>query len=193
MMAHREGPAGVWWFFLLAFALTGLYCVSRCLVRQDCGWSHRDQHASHALMAAGMVTMFGPLMVTGAVRWICQGVFAAAAAYFLVAAARSWRLGRTRETLSGVHHSIANAAMVYMFAMPGLAVVGLTTVLIAYFMVEVLVDGWLLTQHASQGALRRSWEGATHASRILMAAGMVYMFAVMDDVANAGVHHHHLG
>jgi hypothetical protein len=80
-----------------------------------------------------------------------------------------------------------------MFAMPGLAVVGLTTVLIAYFMVEVLVDGWLLAQDASQGALRRSWEAATHASRILMATGMVYMFAVMDDVANAGVHHHHLG
>ena len=38
--------------------------------------------------------------------------------------------------LSGVHHSVANAAMVYMFAMPGLAVVGLTTVLIAYFIVD---------------------------------------------------------
>ncbi|MEA2670232.1 MAG: hypothetical protein QOG45_452 [Chloroflexota bacterium] len=192
-MAHREGPAGVWWFFLLAFALSGLYCVSRCLVRQDCGRSLREQHASHALMAAGMVTMFGSLMVGGAVRWILEGVFAAVAAYFLVAAARSRRLGRTREMLSGLHHSVANAAMVYMFAMPGLAVVGLTTMLIAYFMVEVLVDGWLLTQDASRGALLRSWQVATHASRILMATGMVYMFAVMDDLANAGMHHHHLG
>jgi hypothetical protein len=192
-MAHGEGPAGVWWFFLLAFTLTGLYCVTRCLVRRDCGRSHREQHASHALMAAGMVTMFGSPMVGGAVRWICEGVFASVAVYFLVTATCSRRLGRTREMLSGLHHCVANAAMVYMFAMPGLAVVGLTTMLIAYFMVEVLVDGWLLAQDASRGALRWSWQVATHASRILMATGMVYMFAVMDDLANAGMHHHHLG
>ncbi len=193
MMAHREGPVGVWWFFLLAFALTGLYCITRCVVRHVGSTSHREQHTSHALMAVGMVVMFGPFMVDGAVRLVAQTVFAAASAYSLLAASRYRSQGQTREMLTGLHHAVANAAMVYMFAMPGLSVLALTTILIAYFMVEVLVDGCLLAQGAAQGVLRRSWAAATHGSRLLMASGMVYMFAVMDDLANVGVHHHHLG
>lgn len=193
MMAHREGPAGVWWFFLLAFALTGLYCATACLVRHEGGRRHRVQHASHALMAAGMVDMFGPFMGGALVRGLWQAVFAAAAAYFLVAAVRSRRKARPPEMLANLHHGVANGAMVYMFAMPGLSVIGVTTVLIAYFMTNMLVDGWLLAQHATAGALRRSWGTVTQGSRLLMAMGMVYMFGVMDDLAGAGVHHHHLG
>jgi hypothetical protein len=193
MMAHREGPAGVWWFFLLAFALTGLYCATVCLVRHAGGPAHRVQHGSHALMAAGMVYMFGPFAGGALVRGLWQAVFGAAVGYFLLAATRSHRNARTSETLANLHHAVANVAMVYMFAMPALSLLGLTTVLIAYFMVNVLVDGCLLAQHASQGARRRSWETVTQGSRVLMATGMVYMFAVMDDLAGAGVHHHHLG
>ncbi len=193
MMAHREGPAGVWWFFLLAFTLTGLYCAARCLTRHAAGSGHRRQHASHALMAAGMVFMLGPYMGGALISGLWQAVFAAATAYFLVGADRSRRSGRTREMLGDLHHAVANGAMVYMFALPGVSVLTLTTILIAYFMVNVLVDGCLLARDASGGALQRSWDAATKGSRILMASGMVYMFAVMDDVANAGVHHHHLG
>jgi hypothetical protein len=193
MMAHREGPAGVWWFFLLAFTLTGLYCATRCMVRHAGGPSHRVQHGSHTLMAAGMVYMFGPFGGGALVRGLWQTVFAAAAAYFVIAAVRSHRNARTSETPSNLHHAVANGAMVYMFALPGLSVLTLTTVLIAYFMINVLVDGCLLAQHATDGAVRRSWETITQGSRILMAMGMVYMFAVMDDLASVGVHHHHLG
>src|ERR1043165_1606515 len=130
MMAHREGPAGVWWFFLLAFTLTGLYCAIRCLVRHAAGSAHRNQHASHALMAAGMVCMFGPFMGGALVRGLWQAVFAAATAYFVIAAVRSHRNARTSEMLASVHHVVANAAMVYMFAMPSLSVIALTTILI---------------------------------------------------------------
>ncbi|HEY2706043.1 MAG TPA: DUF5134 domain-containing protein [Candidatus Dormibacteraeota bacterium] len=192
-MAHREGPAGVWWFFLLAFTLIGLYCATRCLTRHVAGSAHREQHASHTLMAAGMVFMFGPFMGGALIRGLWQAVFAAATAYFLMGAARSRRSEHSREMLAKLHHAVANGAMVYMFALPGLSVVTLTTILIAYFMVNVLVDGCRLAQEASGGAIRRWWDAVTRGGRILMASGMVYMFAVMDDLANAGVHHHHLG
>jgi hypothetical protein len=192
MMAHRVGPAGIWWFFLLALALTGLYCASRCLVRHAEGPA-RDGYASHALMAAGMTYMFGPVMGGSVIRGLWQAAFAAAAAAYLVCTARSWRSGHSSVMAAQMHHAVSNAAMVYMLAMPSLSVLVITTVLIAYFMVSVLVEGCLLAQSASQGAIRRSWETVTHGGRILMATAMVYMFTVMDDLASAGLPHHHLG
>jgi hypothetical protein len=193
MMAHRVGPAGIWWFFLLALALTGLYCASRCLVRHDAGPADRGGHASHALMAAGMTYMFGPVMGGSVIRGLWQAAFAVAAAFFVVCTARAWRRGQSSAMVAPLHHAVSNAAMVYMLAMPSLSVLVITTVLIAYFMVSVLVEGCLLAHRASQGSIRRSWETVTHAGRVLMATAMVFMFAVMDDLASAGLPHHHLG
>ncbi|HEY2706100.1 MAG TPA: DUF5134 domain-containing protein [Candidatus Dormibacteraeota bacterium] len=161
-MAHRDEPSGV------------------------CGF------ASHALMAAGMASMLAPVHGGALTRGLWQAAYAAGCAFFVVSMVRGRRLGPRSGMPAPLHHAMCNAAMVYMLAMPSLSVLVITTILIAYFMVSVLVDGYLLARSASQGSASRWWETVSQGTRILMAGAMVYMFAVMDVAASAGMHHHHL-
>jgi Domain of unknown function (DUF5134) len=190
-MAHMAGPPGLWWFFLAAMALFGVHCSIRCLSGHCMTREDRDHHASHALMAAGMVSMLSPVIAVVAVRVLWQLSFAAVAAYFLWSAVRQWaRERRGQDALVSAHHVVTGLAMVYMLAMPGVSLLLVSTVLIAYFTGEVFIDGGLLAQGAGARLVREPLAAITQGGRVVMAAAMVSMLAVMDDLSHGGVHHH---
>lgn len=190
-MAHMAGPPGVGWFFLVALALFGVHCGMRCLCGH-CGTAEdRDHHASHALMAAGMVSMLTPVDGVAAVRVVWQVAFAAVAAHFAWSGVRQWAGDRRGQAaLGSAHHAVTGLAMVYMLGMPGVSLLLVSTVLIAYFTGEVFIDGGLLAQGASVRLLQDPLAAITQGGRVVMAGGMVYMLAVMDDLSHSGMHHH---
>jgi Domain of unknown function (DUF5134) len=194
VMAHMTGPRELWWFFLIAVALFGAHCGIRCL-RGRCGTPDgRDQHASHALMAVGMVYMLGPVTGGAGVRVLGQVAFWAVAAYFTWSGLRQWRRDRRGlDALASAHHAVTGLAMVYMLGMPEVSLLLLSTVLIAYFTASVFIDGGLLAQGVSVRVMRDPLAAITQGGRMVMAAGMVYMLAVMDDLSRSGGHHHHPG
>jgi Domain of unknown function (DUF5134) len=190
-MAHMAGPQGVWWFFLVALALFGAHCGIRCLSGHCGTLEDRDHHAAHALMAAAMVSMLTPVDGLAAVRLLWQLAFAAVAAYFVWSGVRQWgRDRRGQEALASGHHAVASLSMVYMLGLPGVSLLLVSTVLIAYFTGEVFIDGGLLAQGASVLLLRDPLAAITQGGRVVMAGAMVSMLAVMDDMSHGGMHHH---
>ena len=194
MAAHMAGTRGLWWFFLVTLVLFGAYCGIRCLTGRCRRREDRDEHASHAVMAAGMGYMLGPVIGGVAVRTASQAGFATIAAYFLWSGLRQWRSDRrAQDALGSAHHAVSSLAMVYMLGMPGVSLLLVSTVLIAYFTGSVFIDGGLLAQGVSVRVRQEPLAAISQGGRVVMAAAMVYMLAVMDDLSRAGGQHHHLG
>lgn len=116
-------------------------------------WAMRGQrriwHATHALMALGMIAMFASRMISGVARTAWEVVFAVSAA-----GVAAW-VARGPRPINGLWAiSIADlVAMVYMFALPGAAVSPLTYALAGYFGAEAVA--WITRLLGDTGR----WQG----------------------------------
>lgn len=142
-------PVGVVWAVL--FALVVLVHVGHAVVMPG---RHRRWHASHVLMAAGMLVMFLPtegMLVPAQVGvWVFALAAGGLAGGLVVARLRGAALGPL-----WIASVVDLAAMAYMFAMMSTRVAWLSGLAAAWFIVQALgwATGWLgrVLEHGGLG------------------------------------------
>ncbi|ADJ17067.1 DUF5134 domain-containing protein [Halalkalicoccus jeotgali] len=183
------------WPWIVVYAVVTVVHLSHA-IDTDC---RQVWHSNHVVMAVGMGYMFLPTRLKAVSDEVWQITFIIIAATIVVWVLHLWATQRTIDFLWMI--SLFDVvAMIYMFAFPEAAIAPLTYLLVIYFILEtivwmggvfdhtrqwgrllpVLIHSRLYSRLIFHEPLVGSSSGRERMTLSAMAAGMAYMFIIMQ-------------